>query len=116
MRSTNLAMKRLFTVDQWREIEKESKFRTITIDSETKTPICLDADKVIFTDDTMKRDLKVEDIEFASNVTKIYDPNGQYILRTERKTMLNKFYSMSRNDNESSDNPIIIDNSSMVSH
>ena len=69
----NLAMQKLFTGEQWQEIEKEAKFRTVTIDSKTNTPVCLedikdlsyllneDQDKL---ERTVKRDFSVDDIEF----------------------------------------------------
>ena len=40
MRCTSLAMKKLFTVQQWEEIERQAKFKTITIDTDTKEGIC----------------------------------------------------------------------------
>ena len=41
MRCTNVAMKQLFTVKQWKEIEKQAKFKTIAFDEETDTSVCL---------------------------------------------------------------------------
>ena len=42
MRCTSLAMKKLFTVQQWEEIERQALFKTITIDSVTKEEICFE--------------------------------------------------------------------------
>ena len=42
MRCTSLAMKKLFTVEQWKEIEKQALFKTITIDAVTKEEICFE--------------------------------------------------------------------------
>ena len=41
MRCQKLAMKKLFTKEQWQEIELEAKFRTLAIDSETNKVICI---------------------------------------------------------------------------
>ena len=38
MRSTNLAMTKLFTVQQWKKIQEQAQFKTITIDNETDKP------------------------------------------------------------------------------
>ena len=42
MRCVNLAMKKLFTVTQWQEIEKQALYKTITIDVKTNEEICLE--------------------------------------------------------------------------
>ena len=42
MRCTSLAMKKLFTVQQWKEIEKQALFKTITIDPVSKEEICFE--------------------------------------------------------------------------
>ena len=42
MRCTSLAMKKLFTVKQWQEIERQALFKTITIDAETKEGVCFE--------------------------------------------------------------------------
>ena len=35
MRCTDLALRKLFTVKQWREIEDEAIYRTVTVDRKT---------------------------------------------------------------------------------
>ena len=39
MRCTDLAFKKLFTMKQWREIEDEAKYRTVTIDKVTNKSV-----------------------------------------------------------------------------
>ena len=42
MRCMDLAMKQLFTVKQWKDIEDQAKFKTLAIDSETNTTVCIE--------------------------------------------------------------------------
>ena len=39
-RTITLAMKKLFTVDQWKEIEKQARFKTILMDNENEVAFC----------------------------------------------------------------------------
>ena len=41
MRCTDLALRKLFTISQWKEIEAEARFKTISIDRETNKEYCL---------------------------------------------------------------------------
>ena len=42
MRSTNLAMKRLFSASEWLDIQNDAKFMTVSIDNQTNTVVCLE--------------------------------------------------------------------------
>ena len=42
MRSTNLAMKRLFSESEWLDIQNDAKFMTVSIDNQTNTVVCLE--------------------------------------------------------------------------
>ena len=39
MRCTEMALKKLFTLEQWREIQSESKYRTVSLDKKAKTEV-----------------------------------------------------------------------------
>ena len=41
MRRTNLAMKKLFTLQQLKDLEKEASFKTLAVDGETNEVVCL---------------------------------------------------------------------------
>lgn len=53
MRCQKLAMKKLFTEEQWKEIELEAKFRTLAIDPNTGKVICVS--------DQAQKESKLED-------------------------------------------------------
>ena len=59
MRCQKLAMKKLFTKEQWREIELEAKFRALAIDPDTG--------KVICTNDGGTSDYKLIDTSVVTN-------------------------------------------------